>query len=67
MLHEAERSFGQRNKDYTILGIELADIKQPQIWFPGDCRHIIIQLTEDCINAMDKALFQLAHETIHCL
>lgn len=22
MLHEAERSFGQRNKDYTILGIE---------------------------------------------
>ena len=23
------------NKDYTILGIELADIKQPQIWFPG--------------------------------
>ena len=67
MLHEAERSFGQRNKDYTILGIELADIKQPQIWFPGDCRHIIIQLTEDCINDMDKALFQLAHETIHCL
>lgn len=67
MLLAAERMYGQRNKDYTILGIELADIKQPQIWFPKNCGNIIIQLTEDCINNMDKASFQLAHETIHCL
>lgn len=67
MLSAAEELFGERNKEYTILGVELAQIDQPQIWFPGSCNHVIIQVTEDCINDMDKAIFQVAHEAVHCL
>ncbi|MCX8461998.1 hypothetical protein OTH22_00925 [Bacteroides fragilis] len=67
MLNEAEALFGERDKRYTILGIELANIKQPQIWYPSECNHVIIQVTEDCSNSMEKAIFQVAHEAIHCL
>ena len=67
MLNEAEALFGERDKRYTILGIELANIKQPQIWYPNDCNHVIIQVTEDCSNNMERAIFQVAHEAIHCL
>lgn len=67
MLSAAEELFGERDKKYTMLGIELVKIDQPQIWFPGSCNHVIIQVTEDCISDMDKAIFQVAHEAVHCL
>ncbi len=43
--------------------------KNPQIWFPnyGKSKNIVIQITENCLNDMDRAVFQVAHETIHCL
>mgnify|MGYP000765033476 CR=1 FL=1 len=67
MFCEAEKLFGSRDKEYTILGIEFANIEQPQIWYPGNCNHVIIQVTKDCSNNMEKAIFQVAHEAIHCL
>lgn len=67
ILSQAELLFGERDKEYTILGIEIAHIKQPQIWYPNSGKYVIIQVTEDCIGNMNKALFQVTHEAIHCL
>lgn len=67
ILNYAEKLFGERNKDYTLLGVELIDRDYPQIWFPCNCGNIVIQITIDCLNDMDEAIFQVAHECVHCL
>ena len=68
ILNEAEKLFGERNRNYTLLGVELIDRDYPQIWFPCNCGNIVIQITIDCLNNMDKAIFfQVAHECVHCL
>ena len=67
IFNNIEQLFGPRDKTYTILGIEIANIEQPQIWFPANNGNVIIQITPDCLNDMDKAIFQIAHEAIHCL
>ncbi len=66
MLGVAEMQFGPRDPSYTILGIEFAGTR-PMIWYPGDCKHIVIQLTEDCLTDLPRACYQLAHECIHLL
>lgn len=66
MLQLAETQFGPCDLSYTILGIEFI-ASAPKIWFPGDCRHIIIQLGLECIDSMIRACWQLAHESIHLL
>ena len=66
MLHIAEELFGPRDLSYTILGIEfVADV--PQIWYPGDRKHIIIQLDLEASTDLLQACYQMAHETIHLL
>jgi hypothetical protein len=67
MLQEAEAKFGPRDKTYTILGVEFTSEGRPQIWFPGNCKNIVIQITENCLDDMNQAAYQVAHETIHCL
>lgn len=67
MLNRAEAMYGPRDKDFTILGVEIAEISQPQIWFPGDCGHVAIQLTPECLHDSNLAMFQAAHEIVHCL
>ncbi len=69
ILKKAEKKYGNRDNNYTILGIELTSKNNPQIWFPnyGKSIYIVIQITENCLNDMDRAVFQVAHETIHCL
>lgn len=70
ILHRAEVLFGDRDKSYTILGVELVERGYPQIWFPGGHegrKDIIIQLTSECYNDFNRAIFQLAHEVVHCL
>ena len=57
ILNEAEKLFGERNRNYTLLGVELIDRDYPQIWFPCNCGNIVIQITIDCLNNMDKAIF----------
>jgi hypothetical protein len=66
MLREAEGLYGIRDRSFTILGVEFRE-GVPQIWFPGNCNHIAIQLGTDALNDVNKALFQLAHECVHLL
>ena len=66
MLYMAEELFGSRDYSYTILGIEfVAD--GPRIWYPGNRKHIIIQLDPSAAMDMSQACYQMAHETIHLL
>jgi hypothetical protein len=67
ILQTAESKYGIRDNTYTLLGIELTSASIPQIWYPGNCNNVAIQITSDCINNLNKAVYQVAHETIHCL
>jgi len=66
-LHLAEQLFGERDKSYTILGVEFVLADRPQIWYPGNRKHVIIQLSANSLLDEFQALYQLAHETIHLL
>ncbi|MGA8539811.1 MAG: hypothetical protein WB566_09950 [Terriglobales bacterium] len=66
MLREVEELYGIRDRSFTILGIEFRE-GVPQIWFPGNCKHIAIQIGTGAMNDVNKALFQLAHECVHLL
>ena len=61
-----EDRFGPRDLTYTLLGIDFSK-DGPQIWYPGSCRHIIVQLSLDCLNDRKEAYRQLAHEGVHLL
>lgn len=65
----AEKDYGPRDKNWTILGVEFTKTKQPKIWYPFgmDKRNIIIQITEGAANNKKEMLFQLAHEVFHTL
>jgi hypothetical protein len=67
ILRTAEERYGERDKSYTLLGIEFTNQGNPQIWYPGNCKNVSIQITENCLNDINRAVFQVAHETIHCL
>ena len=62
----AEDLFGPRDHTYTILGVEFGG-EIPQIWFPGNCRNIVIQITPACATDVSRACYQMAHEVIHLL
>jgi hypothetical protein len=64
-LRHAEALFGERDKSYTLLGVEFASVPVPLIWYPGDCRHVLIRLAS--MDNVNRAIYQLAHETVHCL
>lgn len=66
MLFHAERMFGKRDKEFTILGIEFNE-SGPRIWYPKDNKNIVIQLTPDALNSEAIAYYQLAHESVHLL
>lgn len=66
MLHRAEQIFGPRDSSYTILGVEFC-AGTPQLWYPGNRRHIAIQLTMECLTDQVRACYQLAHESVHLL
>lgn len=66
ILYMAEQKYGLRDKEYTILGIELNE-NGPQVWYPGNRKHIVIQISTDCEHDINRAVFQTAHEVIHCL
>jgi hypothetical protein len=66
MLTLAQECFGERNKNYTILGIEFSS-SGPMVWYPKSAKNIVIQLSEEAFSSEKLALYQLAHETIHLL
>ena len=67
ILNKAEAKYGPRDKSYTILGIEFNTDSYPQIWYPGNNKKVIIQISQNCLNDINRAVFQVAHEAIHCL
>ena len=67
ILRTAEDKYGPRDYSYTILGVEFNQEGHPRIWFPGNCKHVVIQITMNCINDINRAIYQVAHEVIHCL
>lgn len=66
MLNMAEALFGPRDYSYTLLGIEFVS-DNPRIWYPGNRRHVIIQLDLSAATSMFQACYQMAHETVHLL
>ncbi len=66
-LEKAEMLFGDRDKEYTILGVEFLSTEVPQIWYAGSGRHIAIQLSREALGDANQAFYQLAHEVVHCL
>lgn len=67
ILRTTEDKYGPRDYSYTILGVEFNQDEHPRIWYPGNCKHIVIQISMNCINDINRAVFQVAHEAIHCL
>lgn len=66
----AEDRYGRRDLNWTLLGVDLARIPAPQIFYagPNDGRkHIVIQLTASVATDEKQALFQLGHEVVHTL
>jgi hypothetical protein len=59
-------NFGSRDQSYTILGVEF-ETTGPRLWYPGDRRHVIVQLNSHCANDWLEAQFELAHECVHLL
>ncbi len=66
LLALAEERYGPRDQSYTVLGVEFT-AGGPQIWFPGDRRHVVIQLSLECLTQEWRAMWQLAHECVHLL
>lgn len=66
MLNMAEKMFGKRDKTYTILGIEFSN-DGPQLWYPGNCKSIVIQLNINALNDEHRACFQLSQEVVHLI
>lgn len=68
ILKDIEDKFGKRDKDYTLIGIEFS-VDGPQIWYPDNCKNIIIQLSTECLTGgnENRAYYQLAHECVHLL
>ena len=69
LLGMAEKEYGERDKDWTILGVEFNNQNRPKNWHPFDPKkkNIIIQLGKKAANNKKQMLFQLSHEVFHAL
>lgn len=67
MLSDIQNRYGKRDESYTLVGIEYIKNGGPQIWFPGDCGNIVIQLAINSLDNNEIACFQLSHECVHLL
>jgi hypothetical protein len=68
LLAEAEDRYGNRDLDWTPIGIEFGG-DWPSIWYPGypGRRHISIKLSRAARQDFGQAIFELSHEVIHLL
>lgn len=66
MLQLAQAMFGERDRAFTLLGVEFCG-DHPRVWCPGNRGDMIIQLAERCLDEPDRACYQMAHECIHLL
>ncbi len=66
----AEKRYGRRDLNWTLLGVDFARVNAPQIFYAGHGggrQDIVIQLTTSAAVNEKQALFQLAHEVVHVL
>lgn len=69
-LRFAEQRYGRRDLNWTLLGVDFAQLDAPQIFYAGvydNRKDIVIQLTPRAARDEMRALFQLSHEVIHTL
>ena len=66
IIREVEALYGERDKSWTILGVEFGP-GIPMLWYPGDCMHVAIQLSANALESTSIASYQLAHEAVHLL
>lgn len=65
IIREAETLFGERNKRFSLVGVEFIESDRPQIVFDG--LYARIQLTRAAFTDLQEARCQCAHEIIHFL
>lgn len=69
-LNFAEQRYGRRDLNWTLLGVDFAQIPTPQVFYAGygsGRQDIVVQLTASAARNEKQALFQMAHEVIHTL
>jgi hypothetical protein len=66
ILARAEERFGQRNREWSILGVEIGP-ECPQVWYPGNRKHVVVQISREVHLKPHFAIYQLAHEAVHLL
>jgi hypothetical protein len=67
MLSNAEELYGRRNIDWTPVGVEFFECKNPHLWFPGNQDKVCIRLTMSALQDLPEALWQLSQEIVHIL
>ncbi|CAA6817570.1 MAG: Unknown protein [uncultured Thiotrichaceae bacterium] len=70
LMVEAQKQFGVRDKNWTLLGVDFTKDQAPSIWYPfsGDDQKMIgILITQQAASNEKEAIFQLAHEVVHTL
>jgi hypothetical protein len=65
MILECENLFGVRDRSYTLLGIDFAE--ESRIWFPGNCKHIIIHVEINSKDKLEDICFEIAFNVVHAL
>jgi hypothetical protein len=49
---KSESKYGERDKSYTILGVELTEVINPYIWYLGaNLKQIIVRINQRCIDS----------------
>lgn len=66
ILNQIQILFGEKDNQYTFLGIEF-EKNGPLIWYPGSQKNISIILSTTALENYKQAIFQLSHELIHLL
>lgn len=68
ILKIAEEKYGIRDTSYSICGVSYTEEGFPHTWFPFLSSKVVgIRVMDICKNDINRGLYQLAHEIIHCL
>lgn len=67
IIQTAELKYGQRDITYLITGVEFENSGYPYIWYPANSKDVTIRVTINCLDDINRTVFQVAHEVIHCL
>jgi hypothetical protein len=67
LLLEAEKNYGDRVLDWTLIGVEVRDGSRSAVMPLGSTSKRYIVLNSCVEYDMDEAIFRLSHEVIHLL